>query len=131
MDIAMPHWKKGFPSKYLQVAGLDTPILATIASVRNETVGSRDNQEPKIVVHFQEDVKPVVLNLTRAEAIATIAGDDDTDRWPGTRIRLSRGVTRYQGKRVGCIVIDAPTKGKHSKPDDIDDALPTRDEESF
>jgi len=108
-DSIMSHWKKAFPSKYLQSSELDSPIIVTIASVLTENVGSGDDQESKPVVRFVEThVKGVVLNLTRAEAIATVAGDDDTDRWPGTRVRLSRGWTRYQGKRVSCIVVDAP-----------------------
>ena len=31
----MAHWKKAFPSKYLQAADLDRPIIATITSVRS------------------------------------------------------------------------------------------------
>jgi hypothetical protein len=109
MDNAMAHWKSAFPSKWLQVSDLDRPIEATIANVRTEPVGSGDNAEPKPVVRFHEPhVKGVVLNLTRAEAIAALAGDDDTEKWPGTRIRLYRGSTRYQGKRVACVAIGAP-----------------------
>jgi hypothetical protein len=114
----MAHWKKGFPGKFLQVSDLDTPIVATIASVRSETVGSGDDSETKLVVRFREtDVKAVVLNLTRAEAIENIVGDPDTDRWAGHRIKLVKGSTRYQGKRVACIAIEAL--------DDIDEAMPT------
>jgi hypothetical protein len=132
----MAHWKKAFPSKYLQASDLDHPVIATIKSVPTENVGSGDNLEEKLVAKFQEDVKGVVLNLTRAEAISAIAGDDDTDTWVGVRIRLSRGMTRYQGKKVPCIVIDAPpkTSRKEVSPsvapddreldDDIDAAFP-------
>jgi len=69
-DSVMSHWKKSFPGKYLQVSDLDTPLVATIASVTNENVGQGDNAELKPVVRFTESgVKAVVLNLTRAEAI--------------------------------------------------------------
>jgi hypothetical protein len=112
----MAHWKSGFPSHYLQVSDLDSPLIATIADVKAETVGSGENQERKLVVHFEEpDVKAVVLNLTRAEAIESIVGDPDTARWPGHRVRLFKGVTRYQGKRVACISLAAP--------DDLDETL--------
>src|SRR5262245_8960078 len=118
------HWKRGFPSKFLQVSDLDTPIVATIQSVGAESVGSGDSAERKLVVRFVEPtVKAVVLNLTRAEAIEGIAGDADTDKWTGTVIKLTKGSTRYQGKRVACIAIEAP--------DDIDSAMPTRHAESF
>ena len=105
----MAHWKKAFPSKYLQAADLDTPAIVTIKGVTTENVGTGDTVEPKLVARFTDaDVKGCVLNLTRAEATAGVAGSEDTERWPGTRIRLSRGWTRYQAKRVPCIVIDAP-----------------------
>jgi hypothetical protein len=123
----MAHWKKGFPSRYLQVSDLDSPIVATIKSVSSENVGSGESAELKLVVRFKEaDVKSVVLNLTRAEAIEGIVGDGDTDKWTGHRIKLHRGSTRYQGKRVACIAIGAPD-GR----DEIDDAMPTRGAEVF
>jgi hypothetical protein len=130
----MAHWKRGFPSKFLQVSDLDTPIVATIASVRSETVGSGDDAEEKLTVRFKEaDVKACVLNLTRAEAIETIVGDPDTDRWPGHRIKLYRGTTRYQGKKVACIAIEAPSTRTAAvvPPDDIDESLPTLETEAL
>src|SRR5262245_6732762 len=108
----MAHWKSGFPSRYLQVSDLELPLIVTVKAVTFETVGSGDSAERKPVMRFQENVKAMVMNLTKSEAVASIAGDDDMDRWPGTRIRLSRGTTRYQGKRVNCINVEAP--------DDID-----------
>jgi len=133
--MIMPHFKKAFPSKYLQAADLDVPIVATIKSVVVENVGSGDDLESKLVATFREDIKGCVLNLTRAEAIAAIVGDEDTDRWVGTRIRLSRGTTRFGGKRVSCIVVDdappmaspqsAATSAEMSKADSsADDSIP-------
>jgi hypothetical protein len=107
----MTHFKKSFPSRYLQLADLDEgPIIALIKNVTTENIGPAENAERKLVVHFHEpDVKALVCNLTRAEAIAEIAGSEDTEEWPGTKVRLVRGMTRYQGKKVGCIVVERPT----------------------
>jgi hypothetical protein len=77
------------------------------------------------------DLKRCVVNLTRAEALASISGTSDTDRWAGTRILLSKGTTRFQGKPVNCIVISAPQparKGGKATRDDIDDAMPSADD---
>ena len=105
------HYKKSFPGKYLQTTDLDVPMVATIARVTKETVGGGADAESKPVAHFQEpDTKSLVLNLTRCEAIATIAEDEDTDGWAGVRIRLSRGTTRFQGKTMACIMVDAPPR---------------------
>ena len=110
----MAHWKKSFPSKYLSAVDLDDPIIATIKSWANENVGVGEDVEQKPVIRFREaDVKGVVLNQTRCEAIERIAGDPDMDKWVGVRIRISRGSTNYKGQRVACIVIDAPPKARN------------------
>lgn len=102
----MAHWKKSFPSKFLQVSDLDTPIVVVIASVGEENVG----EEGKLVARFEKPaIKLLVLNQTRSEAIENIAGHGDIDHWPGTRIQVQRGWTRFQGKRVSCIEVVAPS----------------------
>jgi hypothetical protein len=112
----MAHWKKSFPSKFLQAADLDAPFIATVKQIVNENVGQGDAVELKPVAVFEEQVKGVVLNLTRAEALAEIAGSEDMDDWPGTRILLRRGTTRYQGKKVACIEIARPPRTKTAVP---------------
>jgi hypothetical protein len=116
----MPHWKRSFPSRFLQAADLDVALIVTIAGVTDENVSTEDNPEIKPVLRLKEPgMKAVVLNMTRGEAIEEIVGDPDTDNWVGHRIRLFRGTTRYQNKKVPCISI-GPAPG-----DDIDEALPT------
>ena len=53
----------------------------------------------------EEDCKAVVLNVTRCESITEIAKTRDYEKWPGTRVHISQGTTRYGGKKVPCIVI--------------------------
>ena len=119
------NYKKSFPGKYLQTTDLDVPMVATIARVTTETVGVGADAESKPIAHFVEpDTKSLVLNVTKCEAIATVAENDDTDGWTGVRIRLSRGTTRYQGKPVACIVVDAPPRQTTDRkpPNVADDA---------
>jgi len=104
----MAHWKKAFPGKYLQAAELETPMLATIKSITNESIGMGDAAEMKPVCHWEEDIKGVVLNLTRAEVLADLAGSEDMDHWPGAKVLIQKGTTRYQGKKVSCIEFAAP-----------------------
>src|SRR5262245_56566328 len=115
----MAHWKKSFPGKFLQVSDLDTPLIATIASAKNENRGMGENAELYRVLHFAEPgMKSVVLNLTRSESVEAIVGNPDTDRWPGHRVKLFKGTTRYAGRKVDCIAIGpAPAR------DDIDETM--------
>jgi hypothetical protein len=102
----MAHFKKAFPSTYVQTADLDRPIIATIARVTTETVGVGTDAETKPVAHFKEPgLKSLVLNLTKCEAIAGIAKSEEMDDWPGVRIQLSQGTTYYKTKKVACIVV--------------------------
>ena len=75
---------------------------------RTRHVGLDDESKLKPIAYFSETEKGCVLNVTRCEAITGIAGTPDMDRWHGVRVRLQRGLTRYQGKRVACIEIVAP-----------------------
>jgi len=103
----MATWRKAFPSRFLQASDLDTPITATIDRV--EMVDVAPNEPSKLVAFFKEaNVKGVVLNLTRCEAITDIAGDDDTAAWPGVTVQLVKGSTRFQNRRVACISIQKP-----------------------
>ena len=106
---AMAHFKKSFPSRFTQAADFDNgPITVTIKSTANEDFGTKDNPQEKPVAFFDEDMRPVVLNITRCEAIAEIAGSEGMDDWPGTRVQLSKGATRFQGKKVACIDVSQP-----------------------
>jgi len=115
----MPYFKRTFSSRYLQVSDLDPgPMTLTIARVTEESVG--EHGDLKLVVRFREHRRDLVCNLTRAQAIAEIAGSEDTDNWPNTRITLVKGATEYQGKSVSCIVVQAPSELQT----EIDGAVP-------
>ncbi len=112
----MAHWKKSFPSTYLQAADLDVPFIGTVDRIVTEHIGTGADVEDKPVVYWREPHKGVVLNLTRCEALEAIARDPDMDKWVGKRVCVFRGSTRYGGKRVPCIAFKAPD-------DDIDETL--------
>ena len=107
----MAHFRTSFPSRFLRASDLDDgPIAVTIKEVPDENVGTSEKPDIKPVTVFEDaPVKPVVLNITRCEAIAEIAGSEDKDDWPGVRIQITKGWTRYQGKRVACIDVVPPS----------------------
>jgi hypothetical protein len=103
------HWKKNFPSRYLQTSDPDDgPIETLIVGIGAENICIGTDAELKLVAKLR-DAKSVVLNQTKCNALEGLAGSPDTETWVGTRIRLCKGTTTYKGKRVPCIVVEPPT----------------------
>ena len=106
----MPSFRNNFSSKYLKAddVGAKRPIV-TIESVRTQQIGAGSDAELKLVVEFTDPAfKTFVLNRTNAEMIAEIAGTEDTDNWPGTKLQLTVTRVEFQGKRVPAIRVVAP-----------------------
>jgi hypothetical protein len=93
-----------FPSKWLSAADLrgKTHEL-TIEKVEMEDVG--DTRE-KPVVYFTGKGKGLVLNITNANAIVDLFGDD-TDGWKGRTIKLYPTRVDFKGKMVDAIRVKA------------------------
>ena len=92
-----------FPSKYLKVADLNgTEVNVTISSVEWEKVGDGE----KSVCYFKANkLKPLPLNKTNYESIEAIAGTDETDDWPGTKLTLYPATIRFNGVQTPCVRI--------------------------
>lgn len=107
---------KAFPSNYLKAADLDgKEPTVTIKAVKSENIG----EDLKLVVYFDGKDKGLVLNKTNANSIADLTGKDDTDDWPGYRVKLITAKVEYQGKRVPAIRIEEPDPANghgHAKP---------------
>jgi hypothetical protein len=123
---------EAFPSKYLRAADLNgAEPTVTIDRVEAETL----NDKLALVVYFKGKEAGLVLNKTNARSIEALTGSDETDDWPGTRLKLIVMKVEFQGKRVPAIRIDAPEKAPKTaskrpvKPappvlDDDDEDLP-------
>lgn len=101
-----------FPSSYLAQDDLPpTPqtIRVTIRDILIESMPG-DSKEDKPVAHFQEAIKPMVINNTNWQSIEDLYGDD-SDNWRGQVIELyiDPGVM-YAGKRVGGIRVRPPVQ---------------------
>lgn len=102
----MPSFKKHFASKFWKSEALDRPVVLTIATADAEVV--QEGEPAKLVVRFRDDDRGLVINRTRGEAVADIAGTDDYLRWPGTQVQLQAGQTHFQGRRVPCVEVVLP-----------------------
>ena len=101
----MPHYKTAFPSKYLWPRNRATERHHDRnGGIRN--VGNDDKPEKKLVATFEHDAhKAIVLNKPVAKRSRRSRRHPDYLKWPGTRVNVSQGWTRYAGKKVACIVM--------------------------
>ena len=110
----MPDYRSALPSggKYYKTDDVESgPVTLTVAGTVSESIGD----ELKFCATFAEPgAKKLVLNRTRAEALAEAADSPNTDDWVGVRVRLSKGVTTFQGRRTPCLVLAGV--GKRARP---------------
>src|SRR5215471_4586832 len=102
-----------FPSKYLKCADLKgRPRVAEIEQALIEMLKNPKGEEQrKVVLYFKGAKKALPLNLTNYDSVAAIAGTDETNNWPSTRIELFPSTTMLGGKITDCIRIRPPREG--------------------
>jgi hypothetical protein len=87
----LTHWKKLMNPDYLGGYAL-TPgqdIVATIKSVGNEEVtGTDGKKEICSVIHFEEEIKPMILNATNNKTIAKLFKTPYIEQWRGKKIQI-------------------------------------------
>lgn len=86
------HWKKAVaPGDYLGAYDFQEgeEKVVTIKSVNQaETIVTNEGKSQHAVVHFTEDVKPLLLNVTNSKAITKVASSPYFEDWPGNPIQL-------------------------------------------
>jgi len=98
---------EAFPSSsnYLKASDLQGRQLAvTMSKVEREKIGNEP--EPKNVLYFRGKEKGLVLNITNANLISEIYGDE-MDNWSGGEIILFEDRVAFQGKIVPAIRVRA------------------------
>lgn len=96
----MTHWKAMTDAQYLGAYSLEdgADIVLTIKEVRKEpVVGSDGKKEDCAVCHWQENQKPMILNVTNLKMIAKVSGSDYIENWPGTKVRIGTEKVRAFG----------------------------------
>lgn len=86
----------------------------TIRSVKQENVAKQGApEELRWCLHFDEAEKPMVLNSTNGQIIASIVKNEDTDHWIGHKIVCYDDPNvSFGGKLVGGIRVRAPRVAK-------------------
>ena len=97
-------------SKFLARTDVNPPILVTIKGVMQENVAKESEPaEFKYCLTFTNCAKPMVLNNTNAQIIASILKSEETDDWVGQKIVLYDDPNvSFGGKLVGGIRVRAP-----------------------
>ena len=112
----MPHWKRLINPDYLGAYSLDPgkDLVLTIKSVGREMItGTGGKREECPVCHWQEEQKPMILNVVNMKTIAKMYGSD-YDNWPGKRVQIYASTTKFGGDTVECLRIrkDPPEEVK-------------------
>ena len=105
-------------SKFLKKEDCDPPILVTIKTCTEENVAKEGApDELKWCLHFNETDKPMVLNSTNGQIIASFIGKDNTDEWVGHKIVLYHDPNvSFGGKLIGGIRARAPRNRNQIAP---------------
>ena len=96
-----------FGGNYLKASDIKEPLSLTITSTKVQRLEDRD----KLIVHFDEVEKELVLNKINTNRIIEQNGSKDTDNWPGTKITLLATTVEYDGKDVPCIRVKKKEEG--------------------
>lgn len=92
MTQQLTHWKRLRNPDYFGAYAMPTDgsdIVLTIKSAGQEKVLGTDGKKTDcLVIHFQESVKPMILNATNAKAINKVSGTPYVEKWSGTKIQI-------------------------------------------
>ncbi len=96
---------KSFPSKWLKSDDIPNgkKIKVTMEHVAEEDLGG----ETKPILYFVGKEKGLVMNVTNANRISSVFGDE-TDAWAGKEIFLYKEKVAMKGQLVDGIRVDVP-----------------------
>ena len=101
MSNTLTHWKKLMNPDYLGSYALEPgqDLIVTIKSVCNEEVtGSDGKKDICSVIHFVENVKPMILNATNNKTIAKLFKTPYIEEWSGRKIQIYTEKVRAFGE---------------------------------
>jgi len=111
-------------SKYLSKADVgEDGLILTVKGFRMETLKSDEGNEDKMIMHFMEDVKPMVLNRTNAQLVGVATGARNVGEAKGKKLVVYNDPTvGFGGKITGGLrikkVSGAPQPAKARSADD-------------
>ena len=96
-----------FPSNYLTKEDLPSPRVLVMSNVTRKEVWRKNGKQMAVVLHFNGNVKPMVLNKTNALVIARFYGND-TGLWANKPISVYHDANVMLGReKVGGLRVRA------------------------
>lgn len=117
-------------SKYLTKDDVgEDGLILTVRGFRMETLKSDDGEEDKMVLHFTEEVKPMVLNRTNAQLLGIATGARVVGEAKGKQIVVYNDPTvSFGGKVTGGLrikkIAGAPKPAAPKATEALDDDIP-------
>lgn len=103
------HWRNLTDNEHLRAecfAPKEKRVL-TIKEVKQEKVTSNTGEvEMKPVAHFEENVLPMVLNVTNCKMIEKLYGTGNIYEWVGKKIQVFATKTKVAKEMVPCLRIE-------------------------
>lgn len=122
----LTHWKKTVNPDYIGSYALDSDkdMILTIKSAGVEMVtGNAGKKEEKLVIHFHENVKPMICNRTNAKVITKLHKTPYIEQWAGKKIQLySSRITAF-GEEVDALRVRDYVKETAIDPSSAIDSL--------
>lgn len=103
------HWRNLTDMDHLRAecfAPGEKKVLTIKTVVREKLTDSKGAVEEKPVAYFEEDILPMVLNVTNCKTIEKIYGTGNVYEWVGKKIQLFATKTKVAGETVPCIRIE-------------------------
>lgn len=84
------HWKKTTNPNYIGSWDFDDgkDMVVQVKEVKQEMIQSQQGKEEKLVMHFENGVKPLILNKTNMAATEKATGSPYLDEWVGKKLQL-------------------------------------------
>lgn len=113
------HWKKLHNPDYLGAYALDPgkDLIVTIKSAGNEIVTGPDGKKEEcMVMHFVEQVKPMIVNSTNAKTIAKLFKTPYIEDWQGKKIQLFIDKVKAFGEVVEALRVRPKPPTEQAEP---------------
>ena len=103
------HWRNLTDLSHLRAecfAPKEKKVLTIKTVVREKVTSNNGTIEEKPVAYFEENILPMVLNVTNCKMIEKIYGTGNIYDWIGKKIQVIATKTKVAGESVACLRIE-------------------------